>query len=159
MPGNQDLRALQGTHHLPSRARAQQQLLLQLSCSHLLRVLTSRKQCGHSLSLHALPASETLLAWIHGRHCIMYCCLSKGTLPAQRLPGRHVCDLSKQFCCSNVSSGQDLCNASWQQRVSEIRCHSCQSSIIHLSHKAIECDSKRSPSAKPILKNYLKANC
>lgn len=42
--------------------------------------------------------------------------------------------------------------------VSEIRCHSCQSSTIHLSHKAIGCDSKHSPSAKLILKNYLKAN-
>jgi len=58
-----------------------------------------------------------------------------------------------------VSSSVDLGSTSWPYAVSERGCQSCQSATTHLSHKAIECDSKHSSSAKPILKNYLKASC
>lgn len=67
------------------------------------------------------------------------------------------CDLCKRRC-NTVFSGLDLCNTLWPYAVSERGCQSCQSTTIHLSHKAIECDSKHSSWAKPVLKNYLNAS-
>lgn len=74
-------------HHLPVKARAQQQPLLLCPAASFSGVPRSREQSqsGRSMHLHTLPASETHLMWICARHCTIYCCLSKGTLPAQRL--------------------------------------------------------------------------
>lgn len=140
----------------PKQSQSTRAASAALSCAHLLRMLRSRKQCGHSLLLHALPASETpsVDPW---RHCIMYCCLSKGSEPPCTEAPWQTClwplqTILLQWCLQwSRSLPSNI--------VSEIRCHSCQSSTIHLTHKAIGCDSKHSPTAKPILKNYLKANC
>lgn len=157
MPRDQDCRTVEHSMALftLSKARAQlQPLLLCLSAS-FSGLLRSRKQTVGSLHLPLCPPCFWNISNVEPCKALYYIWLSEQG--DRGSSAEKVCDLSKQHC-NTLSSGLDLCNTLWPYVVSERGCQSCQSTTIHLSHKAIKCDSKHSSWAKSVLKNYLKAS-